>query len=320
MVVVALTFFAWLVRRPQRHHRQHGSAHQDLGRQGQRPEHRRPHLPVGGAAEHRRPPAAGAGSAGAGGLRADPRRGLGAVRPEQRARGGVPAARHHGQRRRDRGGHAELAAAGVPEDPGVPDRQPVRPGQVPALAHVERRPSSICRRSRRSIASSCSARSCSAWSPPTSISPTRPSGSSTATSTSRSRSGSPPIIARNVVPDSAVTLSDAEITAYYKAHLDDFQRPATSYLSFVALPRLTDGRRHRGRARARRLGAGRDRGRRAVRRGGAARVRRQRQRGAGRRPGRVDPRQHGRRVRLGRVRAAAQHALPAGALAVRLST
>ena len=35
------------------------------------------------------------------------------------------------------------------------------------------------------------------------------------------------IIARNVVPDSAVTLSDAEITAYYKAHLDDFKRPAT---------------------------------------------------------------------------------------------
>jgi peptidyl-prolyl cis-trans isomerase D len=47
------------------------------------------------------------------------------------------------------------------------------------------------------------------------------------------------IIARNVVPDSAVTLSDAEITAYYKAHLDDLQRPATYYLSFVALPRLT---------------------------------------------------------------------------------
>jgi peptidyl-prolyl cis-trans isomerase D len=47
------------------------------------------------------------------------------------------------------------------------------------------------------------------------------------------------VIARNIVPDSAVALSDAEITAYYKAHLDDFQRPATSYLSFVALPRLT---------------------------------------------------------------------------------
>ena len=47
------------------------------------------------------------------------------------------------------------------------------------------------------------------------------------------------VIARNVVPDSAVKLSDAEIAAYYKAHLDDFDRPATVYLSFVALPRLT---------------------------------------------------------------------------------
>ncbi|HKT60555.1 MAG TPA: peptidylprolyl isomerase [Gemmatimonadales bacterium] len=47
------------------------------------------------------------------------------------------------------------------------------------------------------------------------------------------------IIARNIVPDSAVKLSDAEINAYYKAHLNDFDRPATSFLSFVALPRLT---------------------------------------------------------------------------------
>ena len=47
------------------------------------------------------------------------------------------------------------------------------------------------------------------------------------------------VIPRNAVPDSAVTLSDAEMAAYYKAHLDDFQRPATAYLSFVALPRLT---------------------------------------------------------------------------------
>ena len=47
------------------------------------------------------------------------------------------------------------------------------------------------------------------------------------------------IIARNIVPDSVVKLSDAEINAYYKAHLSDFDRPATSFLSFVALPRLT---------------------------------------------------------------------------------
>ncbi|HEX3276680.1 MAG TPA: SurA N-terminal domain-containing protein [Gemmatimonadales bacterium] len=47
------------------------------------------------------------------------------------------------------------------------------------------------------------------------------------------------IVPRNAVPDTAVKLSEAEIAAYYKAHLDDFDRPATAYLSFVALPRLT---------------------------------------------------------------------------------
>jgi peptidyl-prolyl cis-trans isomerase D len=47
------------------------------------------------------------------------------------------------------------------------------------------------------------------------------------------------IVPRNVVADSSVPLSAAEINAYYKAHLDEFERPATAYLSFVALPRLT---------------------------------------------------------------------------------
>jgi peptidyl-prolyl cis-trans isomerase D len=47
------------------------------------------------------------------------------------------------------------------------------------------------------------------------------------------------IIPRNAVPDSAVSVSDAEVAAYYKAHLDDFSRPATAFLSFVALPRIT---------------------------------------------------------------------------------
>jgi peptidyl-prolyl cis-trans isomerase D len=47
------------------------------------------------------------------------------------------------------------------------------------------------------------------------------------------------IIPRNAVPDSAVKLSDAEVAAYYKSHLDDFKRQPTAYLSFVALPRLT---------------------------------------------------------------------------------
>jgi peptidyl-prolyl cis-trans isomerase D len=47
------------------------------------------------------------------------------------------------------------------------------------------------------------------------------------------------IVARNIVPDSSVSVSEPEIAAYYKAHLNDFDRPATAYLSFVALPRLT---------------------------------------------------------------------------------
>src|SRR6185503_907338 len=38
------------------------------------------------------------------------------------------------------------------------------------------------------------------------------------------------IVPRNVVPDSAVKLSDAEVAAYYKAHLDDFKRPPTAFL------------------------------------------------------------------------------------------
>jgi peptidyl-prolyl cis-trans isomerase D len=48
------------------------------------------------------------------------------------------------------------------------------------------------------------------------------------------------IIPRNVIPDSTVKLTDAEVTAYYRSHQDDFKRPRTAYLSFVALPRLTN--------------------------------------------------------------------------------
>jgi peptidyl-prolyl cis-trans isomerase D len=48
------------------------------------------------------------------------------------------------------------------------------------------------------------------------------------------------IIPRNAVPDSAVKLSEEEITAYYRAHQDEFEQPATAFLSFVALPRFTD--------------------------------------------------------------------------------
>jgi peptidyl-prolyl cis-trans isomerase D len=47
------------------------------------------------------------------------------------------------------------------------------------------------------------------------------------------------IIPRNAVPDSAVKVSDAEVAQYYQAHRDDFKRPRTAYLSYVALPRHT---------------------------------------------------------------------------------
>jgi peptidyl-prolyl cis-trans isomerase D len=47
------------------------------------------------------------------------------------------------------------------------------------------------------------------------------------------------IVPRNAVPDSAVKVSDAEVAQYYQAHRDDFKRPRTAYLSYVALPRHT---------------------------------------------------------------------------------
>jgi len=46
------------------------------------------------------------------------------------------------------------------------------------------------------------------------------------------------IVPRNAVPDSTVKVTDAEAAAYYKAHQDEFKRPKTAYLSFVALPRI----------------------------------------------------------------------------------
>lgn len=43
---------------------------------------------------------------------------------------------------------------------------------------------------------------------------------------------------RNVVPDSAVSVSAAEVEDYYRKHTDDFKRPRTAYLSYITLPRL----------------------------------------------------------------------------------
>lgn len=48
------------------------------------------------------------------------------------------------------------------------------------------------------------------------------------------------ILPRNAVPDSAVTVSDAEAEAYFKAHPDDFKRPRHAFMSFVAVSRKLD--------------------------------------------------------------------------------
>ena len=47
------------------------------------------------------------------------------------------------------------------------------------------------------------------------------------------------IVPRNAVPDSTVRVSEAEVAAYYKTHPKDFERPKSAFLSYVALPRLT---------------------------------------------------------------------------------
>jgi len=42
------------------------------------------------------------------------------------------------------------------------------------------------------------------------------------------------------IPDSLAPVSDDEVERYYAAHKDDFKRPATAWLSFVAEPRVAD--------------------------------------------------------------------------------
>ena len=48
------------------------------------------------------------------------------------------------------------------------------------------------------------------------------------------------IIPENAVPDSAVPVTDADVARYYQNHRDEFKRNRTAYLSFVALPRVTN--------------------------------------------------------------------------------
>jgi peptidyl-prolyl cis-trans isomerase D len=49
-----------------------------------------------------------------------------------------------------------------------------------------------------------------------------------------------PIIGLNVVPDSAVSVSESDIADYYKAHVKDLARPKTAFMSFVAVPHRLD--------------------------------------------------------------------------------
>jgi peptidyl-prolyl cis-trans isomerase D len=49
-----------------------------------------------------------------------------------------------------------------------------------------------------------------------------------------------PIIGRNLIADSAVTATEAEVQAYYKAHTAEFERPKTAFMHFVAVPRRID--------------------------------------------------------------------------------
>ncbi len=50
------------------------------------------------------------------------------------------------------------------------------------------------------------------------------------------------IVPRNAVPDSAVTVSEAELRAYYESHPDEFKRPAVAFLSYVEILRVADAR------------------------------------------------------------------------------
>jgi peptidyl-prolyl cis-trans isomerase D len=48
------------------------------------------------------------------------------------------------------------------------------------------------------------------------------------------------ILPRNAVPDSAVSVTDANVRTYYDQHQSEFKRPATAYLSYVDILRTPD--------------------------------------------------------------------------------
>jgi peptidyl-prolyl cis-trans isomerase D len=49
-----------------------------------------------------------------------------------------------------------------------------------------------------------------------------------------------PLVPSRVVPDTAVRVTDAEVEAYYRDHREEFDRPETAYLSYVAVSRVLD--------------------------------------------------------------------------------
>lgn len=49
-----------------------------------------------------------------------------------------------------------------------------------------------------------------------------------------------PIIGRNIIPDSAVEVTPADVEAYYTANTAEFERPRTAFLSFVGVSRVLD--------------------------------------------------------------------------------
>ena len=127
------------------------------------------------------------------------------------------------------------------------------------------------------------------------------------------------IVPRNVVADSAVKVTSAEAEAYYKANSDEFKRPRTAYLSYVALARATTS------ADTAAMRALADSVRQEIA-GGAPFAEVATRESAdsasaakGGRPRRVDQGSDGSRVRLRCVCPAAQDGLEAGALAVRVS-
>ena len=168
------------------------------------------------------------------------------------------------------------------EHPRIPDRQPVRPGQVPALAHLQRGPAVSARaggqyreelqRSKllRVVTADIYLSDAALWERYRDEHETVKIGSDRHHSPERRpRLGGQGQRRRDAKPTTRRTRTTSS-------------GPRTAYLSYVALPRLTTASRHRGGAGAGRLGPAGDRRRRAVRRRRPPGVRRQRQRRQGR--------------------------------------